>query len=184
MEEREQAPPATIRTSQAPEESSRGAPTPQQKPSGVLVEAVDIAMPPILPIPPESSAAADDCCDTDMAATPAAAALDGGDEELGRSQRDSSSGTADSGNAPAAAKYGAAQSSMPRNFRLSLDGYVLQNDKDGKYAAYRISVTAGLHTWLVLRRYARRPRDPPPSAKYRLSLNGYNKRTAPSYPST
>ncbi|CAN0393367.1 unnamed protein product, partial [Ectocarpus sp. 12 AP-2014] len=42
---------------------------------------------------------------------------------------------------------------MPRNFRISLDGYTLRTDGDGKYAAYRISVTAGLHTWLVLRRY-------------------------------
>lgn len=47
----------------------------------------------------------------------------------------------------------AASSCMPRNFRLSLDGYTLQTDQDGTYAAYNISVTAGLHTWLVLRRY-------------------------------
>ena len=153
QQQQQQAPPATILSSPvAGGESS----TPPQKP------AVDITMPPILPIPPESSAAADDLCGTDMAA-PGAAAPDGegeeqsnklpGKEELGRSQ--SSSGTADSGQgagAASTAKYGAAQSSMPRNFRLSLDGYVLQNDKDGKYAAYRISVTAGLHTWLVLRR--------------------------------
>lgn len=34
-------------------------------------------------------------------------------------------------------------------------GYALQTDHDGTYAAYRISVTAGLHTWLVHRRCVR-----------------------------
>lgn len=160
----EKAPPATILMSPAPatpaldEGSARGTPTTPQELGGVGAVAVDI-MPPILSVPPESSAAGDDCCGTDMS-LPASA--DGeqeeeggeepGKEEPGRSGRDSSSGTADSGNAAATAKYGQAQSSMPRNFRLSLDGYVLQSDKDGKYAAYRISVTAGLHTWVVLRR--------------------------------
>lgn len=167
----QQAPPATILSSPPPaaQEAPRereATPTPPHKPGGVDA-VVDIAtMPPILPIPPESSAAADDCgiVNNSMAALPATAtpppppppAAEGAEEkDPARSQRDSSSGTADSGRASTTtAKYGAAQSSMPRNFRLSLDGYVLQNDQDGKYAAYRISVTAGLHTWLVLRRYA------------------------------
>ncbi|CAM9644124.1 unnamed protein product, partial [Discosporangium mesarthrocarpum] len=42
---------------------------------------------------------------------------------------------------------------MPRNFRLSIEGYDVLTDADGKYAAYSINVTAGLHQWRVLRRY-------------------------------
>jgi len=120
------------------------------------MEPVAIPMPPIVPIPPEGAT----CVTTEKAEREpprvAAAPANSGDglesdPQGGRSQCDSSS---DSGsNGSAAAKYGAAQSSMPRNFRLSLDGYQLQSDGDGKYAAYKISVTAGLHTWQILRRY-------------------------------
>lgn len=44
------------------------------------------------------------------------------------------------------------QAGMPRNFRISVDGYTLLHDEDGTFAAYRINVTAGLHQWQVLRR--------------------------------
>ncbi|CAM9652252.1 unnamed protein product [Choristocarpus tenellus] len=42
---------------------------------------------------------------------------------------------------------------MPRNFRLSIEGYCILTDAEGTYAAYNINVTAGLHQWRVLRRY-------------------------------
>eukprot|EP00904_Undaria_pinnatifida_P008524 jgi/Undpi1/4801/HiC_scaffold_19.g08154.m1 len=70
-------------------------------------------------------------------------------DEEGRSQRGSTGGSENDGEAG----YGTAQASMPRNFRISLEGYSLQKDDDGTFAAYRINVTAGLHTWHVLRRY-------------------------------
>lgn len=76
-----------------------------------------------------------------------------GVEEDGRSQRGSTGGSENEG-----AGYGTAQASMPRNFRISLDGYSLQRDDDGTFAAYRINVTAGLHTWHVLRRCVRASR--------------------------
>lgn len=50
------------------------------------------------------------------------------------------------------AAYNMAQSGMPRNFRVAVEGYILLQDQDGTYAAYRINVTAGLHQWHVLRR--------------------------------
>lgn len=71
----------------------------------------------------------------------------GGVDEEGRSQRGSTGGSENDGEG-----YGTAQASMPRNFRISLEGYSLQKDDDGTFAAYRINVTAGLHTWHVLRR--------------------------------
>lgn len=74
----------------------------------------------------------------------------GGVDEEGRSQRGSTGGSEND-----AEGYGAAQASMPRNFQISLEGYSLQKDDDGTYAAYRINVTAGLHTWHVLRRCVR-----------------------------
>lgn len=46
---------------------------------------------------------------------------------------------------------------MPRNFRIAVDGYSLQRDDDGTFAAYRINVTAGLYQWQVLRRYVSHP---------------------------
>lgn len=153
----EQAPPATIREARegaAHESSSPPPPSPPSRPP-LGVEPVGIpSMPPIVPIPPEGAACVTSNkpeCVPHREAAPAAAG-DGPDSEPngGRSQRDSSSDSGGTG--PAAAKYGAAQASMPRNFRLSLDGYELQSDGDGKYAAYRISVTAGLHTWQILRR--------------------------------
>lgn len=70
-------------------------------------------------------------------------------DEEGRSQRGSTGGSENDGEAG----YGTAQASMPRNFRISLEGYSLQKDDDGTFAAYRINVTAGLHTWHVLRRW-------------------------------
>lgn len=72
----------------------------------------------------------------------------GGVDEEGRSQRGSTGGSENDGEG-----YGTAQASMPRNFRISLEGYSLQKDDDGTFAAYRINVTAGLHTWHVLRRW-------------------------------
>lgn len=158
----EQAPPATIAAQQ---ESATRAPSPpasvavlgsSMSPAGAAAAAAAAAPPsqtipprPI-PIPPDDEARPAENVGSDNS-TPSQQLEE---EETGRSQRDSSSGTGDSGSATgaAAATYGAAQSSMPRNFRISLDGYTLRTDGDGKYAAYRISVTAGLHTWLVLRR--------------------------------
>ena len=72
----------------------------------------------------------------------------GGVFEEGRSQRGSTGGSENDGEG-----YGTAQASMPRNFRISLEGYSLQKDDDGTFAAYRINVTAGLHTWHVMRRW-------------------------------
>lgn len=69
-------------------------------------------------------------------------------EDDSRSQRGSTGGSDNDG----AGGYGAAQARMPRNFRIALDGYTLQRDEDGIFAAYRINVTAGLHQWHVLRR--------------------------------
>lgn len=69
-------------------------------------------------------------------------------EDDTRSQRGSTGGS----EANDGAGYYTAQEGMPRNFRISVDGYTLLHDEDGTFAAYRINVTAGLHQWQVLRR--------------------------------
>ncbi|CAM9149523.1 unnamed protein product, partial [Scytosiphon promiscuus] len=139
---------------------------PKQTVSIITEENSHSAMPPSksispqpIPIPPES---ASPLGTNGGEAAPSEESAPGQGQSLGNVTPTARASTAsppaaallDSGFAASSADvYGGAQSSMPRNFRLSLDGYALRTDHDGTYAAYRISVTAGLHTWLVFRRY-------------------------------
>lgn len=73
-----------------------------------------------------------------------------------RSQRGSTGDQGSEGGGAGGSYYGTGargQAGMPRNFRISVDGYTLLRDDDGTFAAYRINVTAGLHQWQVLRRF-------------------------------
>lgn len=112
----------------------------------------------VSPIPSASSGqdARDNMASTALSrtTTPLPAALM---EEDGRSQRGSTAGGSD--NNDSTAYYTAHGAGMPRNFRISFDGYTLLRDEDGTFAAYRITVTAGLHQWQVLRRYTRTRRE-------------------------